>query len=266
MTRGVSPQASVVDSPTDSSSLPDLRDALDLDPVQLDVLPVGDVGGAAGEPAGDVADHVQLLAGELAAVDPDAEHEVTVVQLLGLQDRGLAAVDARLALRVQAEPAEPAAQVGRVDRVESPLGVDVDDPLADVQPVVVLLVFLVLVERLAVSERPLTFAARATGSALSGARWHAAGVLRLSGARARAGGEECRRSTPFRDWPGSPPSGLGTAGCGGSVRDTRPVPRHAPGLRHGQVVSGRADRWRCGREAGRHACVRRARDPRRSRQ
>ena len=192
--------------------LPDLRDALDLDPVQLDVLPVGDVGGAAGEPAGDVADDVQLLAGQLAAVNPDAEHEVAVVQLLGLQDRGLAAVDARLALGVQAEPAEPATQIGRVDRIEAALGVDVDDPLTDVQPVVVLLVFLVLVERLAVAERPLTFAAGATGRSLSGARWHAAGVLRLSGGAYRS-----RRRGPVHaprpGLPGSAPARPETACC-----------------------------------------------------
>ena len=209
--------------------LPDFRDALDLDPVQLDVLPVGDVGGAAGEPAGDVTDHVQLLGAELAAVDPDPEHEVAVVELLGLQDGGLAAVDARPALRVQAEPAEPAAQVSGIDRVEPLLGVDVDDPLADVQPVVVLLVLFVLVERLAVAERPLAFAAGATGSALSGARWHAAGVLRLSGARARRPEARVLRSTPSRYWPDSPPAGsawpvaVGQSGVYARFRDTRPV-------------------------------------------
>ena len=143
--------------------LPDRRDRLDLDPVQLDVLPVGDVGGAPGVPDRDVGDDPQLLRRQLPAVDPDAEHEVAVVELLGLEDGGLAAVDAGPALGVKPVPAEAAAQVGGVDRVEAALGVDVDDPLADVEPVVELLVFLVLVERLAVAERPLPLAALAAG-------------------------------------------------------------------------------------------------------
>jgi hypothetical protein len=126
--------------------------------VILDVLPVGDIGGAPGVAAGDQGQRPQLVVAQLAAVDPDAEHEILIVQLLRLQCPGLPAVDARPALRVQAVPAHPAAQVGRVDGAEAPLGVDVDDPLADIQPVIVLLGFLVLVQWLAVPESPLTLA------------------------------------------------------------------------------------------------------------
>ena len=125
----------------------------------LDVLPVGDVGGVACVTARDVGDDPQLVVGQPAAVDTDTQHEVAVVELLRLQDRGFAAVDAGPALCVEPVPAEPAAQVSRVDGVEAVLGVDVDDPLADVEPVVVALIFLVLVERLAIAERPLAFAA-----------------------------------------------------------------------------------------------------------
>src|SRR5439155_26433595 len=135
--------------------LPDVRDVLDLDPVQLDVLSVGDVRGAAGVQARDVADDAQLVVGQLAAVDADPQHEVAVVELLRLEHRGLAAVDAGPALRVQPVPAHTAAQVSRVDGVEAVLRIDVDDALADIEPVVVALVFLVLVERLAVAECPL---------------------------------------------------------------------------------------------------------------
>ena len=69
-----------------------------------------------------------------------------------------------LALGVEAPPAEPAAQVGRVDRGEAAVGVDVLDPGPDVERVVVLLDPLVGVERLAVSERPLALAARLAGA------------------------------------------------------------------------------------------------------
>ena len=86
-----------------------------------------------------------------------------------LEDRGAAAVDAGLALRVEAQPAEPAAQVGRVDAGEAAVRVDVLDPEPDVEPVVVLLHPLVGVERLAVAERPLALAAGA-GAAVGGSR------------------------------------------------------------------------------------------------
>src|SRR6202012_5978649 len=94
--------------------LPDRGDRLDLDPVQLDVLPVGDVGGAPRVPDGDVGDDPQLLARQLAAVDADPEHEVAVVEVLRLEDGGLAAVDAGAPLGVEAVPAEAPPPVGGV--------------------------------------------------------------------------------------------------------------------------------------------------------
>ena len=91
---------------------PDLRNVLDADPVQLDVLPIGEVGGVARELGGDPADHAQLVGRELPAVDAHAQHEVLVLELVRLELGGAAAVDSGLALRVQAPPAEPAMQVG----------------------------------------------------------------------------------------------------------------------------------------------------------
>src|SRR5690606_6029262 len=67
-------------------------------------------------------------------------------------------------------PAEAAAEVGGVDRVETVLGVDVDDAAADVQPVVVLLEFLVLVERFPVPEGPLALGLLALTRGWHGAR------------------------------------------------------------------------------------------------
>ena len=116
---------------------PDRRHVLDADPVHLDVLPVGEVGGVAGVPRRDVRDGAQLREVELAAVDADAQHEVFVFELVRLEDRGAAAVDAGLALRVEAEPAEPATKVLRVDAGEAALRVDVLDPQPRVEPVVV---------------------------------------------------------------------------------------------------------------------------------
>ena len=108
-------------------AVPDLGDVLDADPVVLDVLAVGDVGGVTGEVDADAAQRPHGLRGEQPTVGADAQHEVAVVELLLLEHRGLAAVDAGLALGVEAHPAEAAAQVGGVDRVETPLGVDVED-------------------------------------------------------------------------------------------------------------------------------------------
>ena len=139
--------------------LPDRRDVLDPDPVVLDVLAVGDVGGVAGEVDADRAERADGIVREQRAVGADPHHEELVVELLLLEHRGLAAVEARSALRVEPHPPEPAAQVGRVDRGEAALGVGVEDPVADVERAVVLLGLLVLVQRLGVAERPLALAA-----------------------------------------------------------------------------------------------------------
>src|SRR3954462_11633083 len=73
---------------------PDLGDVLDADPVVLDVLPVGDVGDVPAALGADLPDHPQLVAGERAAVGAHPHHEVRVLELLGLEDGGLAARDA----------------------------------------------------------------------------------------------------------------------------------------------------------------------------
>jgi hypothetical protein len=137
---------------------PDFRHVFDPDPVQLDILPIGDVGGVAGKVDGDLADDPELLGCQCTAIDPYPEHEVFVVQLRGLQGRGLSAVDSRAPLRVKPVPAEAPPQVGRIDRREAALRVDVLDPLTDQEGIVVFLGLLVGVERLAVAQGPLAFA------------------------------------------------------------------------------------------------------------
>ena len=155
-------------------AVPDRRDVAYVDPVVLDVLAIGEVGGVAGELGGDVGDGTQLLEVELSAVDAHSHHEVLGVELFGLEGRGLAAVDAFLALRVEAPPAEATAQVSAVDRGEAAVRVDVLDTGADVERVVVLLGLLVGVQRLAVAQRPLALAAlgaRSTGSGVGTGCW-----------------------------------------------------------------------------------------------
>ncbi len=126
---------------------------------------------------------------EQGAVAADAEHEELVVELLGLQGAGLAAVEPGLALRVEAPPAEPAAQVAAVDGGEAAVGVDVLDPRADVERVVVLLGLLVGVQRLAVAERPLALAALGPGTAGCGRGRRESGTAsRWSCARVSSGG------------------------------------------------------------------------------
>ena len=164
MTRGQSPQASVVSRPTASSRSQIAGHVLDPHPVQLDVLPVGDVGGVAGVVARDLADDPQLLGREGAAVDPDAEHEVLVLELVRLERGGLAAVDPGLALGVEAPPAEPAVQVVVADRGEPLLAVDVLDAGAHVERVVLLLEALVGVQRLGLAEGPLALASHLRGA------------------------------------------------------------------------------------------------------
>ena len=202
--------------PDGLEALPDRRHVLDADPVVLDVLPVGDVSGAASEVGGDAAEHPELVRAEQGTVGADAQHEVLVVELLRLEGTGLAAVQSGLALRVEAPPAEPAAQVAAVDRGEPALRVDVLDARPHVERVVVLLGLLVLVQRLAVAERPLALAAlgagpsgpagaggRRRGAARGGAGTFGGGChgdalletrdARRAGARRRRRRELCRR-------------------------------------------------------------------------
>ena len=164
MTRGVSPEASVV-AARPLQATPDLRHVLDADPVVLDVLPVADVCGAARELVADVGEHAELAQGQGAAVEPDPEHEVLVGELGVVELCGTSPVDPRLALSVEAPPAEPAAEVLGRDGGEALPGVDLLDPLPDVEAAVLLLPRLVGVERLAAVDGPLTVGAARTGRA-----------------------------------------------------------------------------------------------------
>ncbi len=139
-------------------ALPDRGDVLDPDPVVLDVLPVGDVGGVPGVLRGGLAEGAQLAGAEEGAVGADPHHEVLSSSSCSSEGGGLAAVEALLALGVEPHPAEAAAQVVPVDRVEPPDGVDVLDPVPHVEGVVLLLGLLVVVQRLAVAEGPLALA------------------------------------------------------------------------------------------------------------
>src|SRR5204863_2873653 len=62
--------------------VPDLGHVLDPDPVELDVLPVGDVGKVPPVFLGDAGHGAQLLRGKLPAGDADAHHEKRVLDLL----------------------------------------------------------------------------------------------------------------------------------------------------------------------------------------
>ncbi len=208
--------------------LPDGGHVLDADPVQLHVLPVGDVGGVAGVRRADLADRAELLGGELAAVDADPHHEELGVELLGLEGAGLAAVEAGLALGVEPHPAEAAAQVAAVDRGEAAPGVDVLDAGPDVERVVVLLGLLVGVQRLAVAERPLALAALGPGAA------RAAGT---GGGRAAAGG--CHGDALLGTRDARCAAQVPTTVSGGVPATARP----AGGQRAAPTSTGRARRW-----------------------
>ncbi len=106
---------------------PDLGHVLDLDPVVLHVLPVGDVGGVAGELGGDLPQRAQRGGRQRAAVAAHPHHEVLGLEHVGVLVAGPGAVVALLALGVETPPAHPAAQVALVDAVEALLGVDVLD-------------------------------------------------------------------------------------------------------------------------------------------
>src|SRR5699024_5829479 len=179
---------------------PDLGDVLDLDPVELDVLAIREVGAAAGEFVRDLGDRAQLLGGELAAVDADPEHEVLVLELMGLEGGCPAAVDAGFALSVQPPPAEAPVQIIGVDRGESALRVDGLDPVADVESVVFGLVDLVLVQRFMTVDLPLPIRLLRTSWSLSGpvtwcllVRFHLSGHGHLQTLRGTSGKSRYKR-------------------------------------------------------------------------
>ena len=116
--------------------------------MQLDVLPVGHIGGIPREIHRDLTDDPQLFGRQRAAVDADAQHEVLIVQLPRLERRGLATIDTGSALGVEPVPPEATTEVIGIDGSETALRIDVLDPCPDVEWVVVFLGLLVGIERL----------------------------------------------------------------------------------------------------------------------
>ncbi len=169
---------------------PDRRHVLDADPVELDVLPVGDVGDVPPVAGGDPGDDAELVAGQPATVEADALHEERRLELLGLQDGCLAAVDTLPALGVQPPPAEPPPKILGIDAGEARVRVTVEDPVPDGQAVLVLLHPLVGVEGLQVAKRPLALplrTGRARGTGACGGRH------RISRNRVRGAPTTCRQ-------------------------------------------------------------------------
>ena len=144
--------------------IPDLRHVLDPDPVVLDVLAVGDVGGVAGELGGDLAERAQRGRGQRPAVAAHPHHEVLGLEDVGVLVAGPGAVVALLALGVEA----PSSASGRADPAcrccRSPAWSRCSSMRARTfSGVVVLLELFVRVERLAIAELPLALAAWALG-------------------------------------------------------------------------------------------------------
>lgn len=130
--------------PDRGERLPDLGHVLNVDVVELEVLAIGDVDDAPAPAPRDLGAYIQLVGAELAGGRPDAHHEHLV--FLG-------------ALRVYAVPAEAPAEVGGVDRVPAVDGVIVDDPVVDVEAILVALVLLLRGQRLAIAHLPLALRA-----------------------------------------------------------------------------------------------------------
>ena len=170
---------------------PDLRDVLDADPVQLDVLSVADVGGVARELGGDAGDGAQLDLREGATVRSDPQHEVGVVQLVGAELGRLPAVNAGTALRVKPPPTHPAAQVVHGDRPEALAGEDRLDPLPDVEAVVLEFEALVVVER-----RPVAVGPGPSGAGGGREGCGHASVIPSGGRRRGSGTPACQRRWP----------------------------------------------------------------------
>ena len=168
-------------------ALPQLGHAADLHPVELDVLAIGDVGGAAGEVVGDRAQYAKLLAAQAPTVQTHPLQEVAVGELGGIQPGRAAAVDSLLALGVQTPPAETAVEVVGCDGLVAAWAVDVHDPVAYRQRSPVLLEGLVVIERLAPVEGPLAVRPGLARRAHGADRW-------------RDGGGHCSSMTVVCHW------------------------------------------------------------------
>src|SRR5699024_1137509 len=131
------------------------RDILDADPVQLDVLAVGEVRGVAGVVARNLADDAQLLAADQSAVEADAHHAVVILQLLGTERGGSHTVGPRAALGIKTDPFEAGREVLLRDGVEALLRVGLANAVDDAEAGVFLLNLLVVVERSGAINEPL---------------------------------------------------------------------------------------------------------------
>jgi hypothetical protein len=226
--------------------LVDLGDVVERDPVDLDALPRRAVEEAAAEVGGDARDRVRLLTGEHALDDLDAQHEVAVLGVVGVQTPPL---QARHVVVVERLPA--------LVRGSHELRVDVE-------PVLLLLDALDLVHG------PSGCRGRCEGNkgTKPGCHWV---IWHRGGRRARAGGPATRRSCRPRGptaWAGPPrarrPGGgrRGSRGWGARVpgraaarcragtarsRPRRPRPpraRHRSRAASGADGGSRAERYR----------------------
>ena len=130
----------------------------------LHVFPVGDVGGVPRELGGNLAERAQRRGGQCPAVAAHPHHEVLGLEQIEVLVAGPAAVVTLFTLGVEPHPAHAATQVVLVDAVEAGFGVVIEDSVAHIERVVILLELLVGVQRLAVAKRPLAFAAAFGGA------------------------------------------------------------------------------------------------------
>ena len=130
----------------------------------LDVLAIGDVGGAACKVGRNRPQGAQGFRAQQGSIAAHAHHEIAVVQLFFTQLGSGTTVEAGCSLGVEAHPPEATAQVCGVDRVKSQVGIATQDAGLHIERVVILLGLLVLVERLTMTQGPLTFALLRAGS------------------------------------------------------------------------------------------------------
>ena len=87
--------------------VPNGGDVFDADPVELNVLPVGEVGGGSGIVPGDFAHDAQLIGGDTATVEPNPHHKIFVLQFAGGELACVLATQVLPALGIQPQPFEP---------------------------------------------------------------------------------------------------------------------------------------------------------------
>src|SRR6202167_3439359 len=132
--------------------------------MELHIFPIADIGGVASELGRDLTQGAQRGGRHRLAIGAHAHHEVLGLDGVNVIIAGPGTVVALLTLGVKTHPAEAAPQIRLVYAVETLFGIDIFDAIPHIERRIVMLDLLGVIERLAISQRPLALTASLDGT------------------------------------------------------------------------------------------------------